>query len=158
MAQGILDAISQIGRGFERIYEDIPTMEEVRGLLGKGSGAGMSPDPLINSIIIQESGGNPNAVSRVGAQGLMQIMPATAKKPGFGIKPLKDPFDPQENVRFGTEYFRALQKRFGNNRDALIAYNWGMGNTKKWLKRGGKVEELPRETRNYYKQVLGRLD
>ena len=66
-----------------------------------------SSDPLINKIIDAESSGNPNAVSPVGAKGLMQIMDATAKQPGFGIKPLEDPFDAEDNVRFGTEYFYA---------------------------------------------------
>ena len=113
--------------------------------------------PLIESIIIQESGGDPKAKSPKGAMGLMQIMPATAKKPGFGIKPLKDPMDPVENERFGTQYINALINRYGNTRDALIAYNWGMGNTDKWIRRGRDVRKLPLETRNYYTQILGRL-
>jgi len=117
-----------------------------------------SSDPLVQSVIIQESGGNPKAVSPVGAEGLMQIMPNTAKKPGFGVKPLKDAFDPQENVRFGTDYLYALKNRYGNTRDALIAYNWGVGNTDKWLKRGADIDKLPKETRNYFSSVMGRLD
>ena len=48
-----------------------------------------------------------------------------------------------------------LKKYFGNNRDALIAYNWGAGNTKKWLKKGGNFKELPKETRNYVEKILG---
>jgi soluble lytic murein transglycosylase-like protein len=117
-----------------------------------------SKDPLIQSIIIQESGGNPKAVSPVGAEGLMQIMPNTASKPGYQIKPLKDAFDPVENVRFGTDYFNAMLEKFENPRDALIAYNWGPGNTNKWLKNGGDVSKLPGETREYFQKVLGRLN
>jgi soluble lytic murein transglycosylase-like protein len=132
----------------------------VKGLLTPDieSVAQYSGDPLVRSVILQESGGDPNAVSPKGAEGLMQIMPNTAKKPGFGVKPLKDAFDPQENVRFGTDYLYALKNRYGNTRDALIAYNWGVGNTDKWLKSGAAVDKLPKETRNYFSSVMGRLD
>ena len=172
---GLLDVVNQIGRGLGNIYEEqMPSRQQVLGLLGAAPTESVpypkrkpdfyqteltqfSDDPVIRAIIVQESGGNPAAVSAVGAQGLMQIMPKTAKKPGFGIKPLKDAFDPSENVRFGTEYFYALKDRLGNTRDALIAYNWGLGNTEKWLKSGGDVTKLPKETRKYYSSILGRL-
>ena len=140
-------------------YEDMVK----KGLLGQQqnplleSVSMYSADPLIQSIIYQESKGDPKAKSPVGAQGLMQIMPNTAKQPGYGIKPLQDAYDPEDNVRFGTEYFYALKNKYGNTRDALIAYNWGPGNTDKWLKRGADVSKLPKETRNYFRQVMGRL-
>ena len=114
-----------------------------------------SSDPLINKIIDAESSGNPNAVSPVGVKGLMQIMDATAKQPGFGIEPLEDPFDAEDNVRFGTEYFYALMDRYNNDTtSALAAYNWGVGNVDKWKKKGSSFKELPKETQNYINKIL----
>ncbi len=125
--------------------------QQTEGLI---SGKTFSPDPFINKVIEAESSGNPKAVSPVGAKGLMQIMDATAEQPGFGIKPLEDPFDPVENVRFGTEYLYALMDRYNDDTtSALAAYNWGVGNVDKWLKKGGDFNELPKETQNYIKKI-----
>lgn len=80
-------------------------------------------DPaIIAAIIEQESGGNPNAGSNAGAQGLMQLMPKTAK--GLGV----DPWNPLQNIEGGTTYFLYQYKRFGNMEQALAAYNAGPGN------------------------------
>jgi len=154
--EGILKALESVGL----LDKAVDVKRQIKGLLSPDIDyvSGYSNDPLIQSVIIQESGGDPNAVSKRGAQGLMQIMPKTAKQPGFGVKPLKDAFDPQENVRFGTEYLYAMQKKYGNTRDALIAYNWGVGNTDKWLKSGADIDKLPKETRNYFSSVMGRLN
>jgi len=112
-------------------------------------------DPFIAKIIGVESSGIVNRVSPVGAKGLMQIMPNTAAQPGFGVKPFQgdDLFDVQENVRFGTDYIYALTDKLGNKRDAAIAYNWGYGNTKKWLEQGADLNKLPKETRNYIRKL-----
>lgn len=154
--EGILKALESVGL----LDKAVDVKRQIKGLLSPDIDyvSKYSADPLIQSVIIQESGGDPTAVSRKGAQGLMQIMPNTAKKPGFGVKPLKDAFDPQENVRFGTEYLSAMQNKYGNTRDALIAYNWGVGNTDKWLKSGADIDKLPKETRNYFSSVMGRLN
>jgi hypothetical protein len=79
-------------------------------------------DPhLITAIIMTESGFNPRAVSRVGAKGLMQIMPRTARSLG-----LKDVFNPEKNIEADVRYFKRLLDRFGGNvRLALAAYNAG---------------------------------
>ena len=130
-------------------------VKEIRNQSGLLATQSFSYDPLIQKIIMAESSGNPKAVSKKGAKGLMQIMDATAKQPGFGIKPLKDPFDPVENVRFGTEYFNALMKRYDNDTvSALAAYNYGLGNVDKWRKKGSKVSKLPKETQNYINTIL----
>lgn len=109
---------------------------------------------IIDAIIQQESGGNPRSLNRrTGAMGLMQVMPDTARSPGFGVKPLADPWNPTENRRFGSEYFNAMSKRYSGDRDAaLAAYNWGPGNADKWVA-SGKAAPLPAETRNYIDSI-----
>ena len=116
-------------------------------------------DPIIEKIIMAESSGNAATPdSPVGARGLMQIMKNTAEKDtGFGVNynlSYEELSDPEKNVTYGAAYYKGLKKYFGNERDALIAYNWGAGNTKKWLKKGGNIKELPKETRNYIKKIL----
>lgn len=82
---------------------------------------------VLPHLIQQESGGNPNAVSPVGARGLTQVMPATGRDPGFGVRPLQND-TPQENVRFGRDYLTAMIRRYPRRLDqALAAYNAGPG-------------------------------
>ena len=107
------------------------------------------PKELVEAVIWQESRGNPNAVSPVGARGLMQVMPDTARSPGFGVQPV-DPeslFDPAVNRQFGEQYLGAMVNRYqGDTRRALAAYNWGAGNADKWD--GDMLSRLPsRNTR-----------
>jgi soluble lytic murein transglycosylase-like protein len=80
-------------------------------------------DPaLIKAIIMAESGFNPKAVSKRGAKGLMQLMPATARSLG-----VEDIFDPEHNIKGGVQYFKRLMKRYkGNVRLSLAAYNAGI--------------------------------
>lgn len=113
------------------------------------------PSDLVEAIIQVESGGDPKAVSPAGAQGLAQIMPETARDPGFGVDPVKNPFDPEESRRFLGRYMAEMVNRYdGDYRAALVAYNWGVGNADKWLGRGGDAENLPTETQNYIKKLL----
>jgi hypothetical protein len=101
-------------------------------------------DPaLVRAVIQVESGGDPNAVSPAGAQGLMQLMPATAAD-----LRVTRPFDPEQNILGGTRYLRQLLDRYqGDLRLALGAYNWGMGNLER------RPEAMPRETRDYIVRV-----
>lgn len=105
----------------------------VRNIMGKVGQIDPNAPPeqvaeqILPYLIQQESGGNPNAVSPKGAMGLTQIMPATARNPGFGVTPLRDN-SPQENVRFGRDYLLAQLKRYPGRPDlALAAYNAGPG-------------------------------
>lgn len=120
------------------------------------SGTGDEFDNLVSRVIMQESRGDPNAVNkRTGASGLMQIMPDTARDPGFGVTPMdwNKRFDPVENRRFGTEYLRAMLKRYdGDTTKALIAYNYGVGKADRW---DGNMSSLPVETQNYVRNIQG---
>ncbi len=100
---------------------------------------------LINAVIRQESGFNPTAVSKAGAIGLMQLMPATAK--GLGVT---DATNPAQNVEAGVRHLKGLLDQYrGNIALALAAYNAGAGAVQKY---GG----IPpyQETQNYVRNIL----
>ncbi|MGR1583366.1 lytic transglycosylase domain-containing protein [Thalassobius sp. S69A] len=114
---------------------------------------GVDPQ-LFQRLISQESAWNPNAVSPVGAEGLAQIMPETARDPGFGVAPVSDRRDPDESLRFGAEYLSKMLERYGGDTArALVAYNWGAGNADRW---DGDLASLPAETRNYVLTITRR--
>jgi Rod binding domain-containing protein len=81
---------------------------------------------LVKAIITAESAGNPNAVSPVGAKGLMQLMDGTAKD-----LDVENSFDPIQNISGGTEYIARMLKKFGSLDHAIAAYNAGPGNVQK---------------------------
>jgi len=111
-------------------------------------------DPMLfRNLIRQESGFNPVAVSTRGAQGLGQVMPATAQDPGYGVQPLaaEDLMDPAENLRFSAEYLSAMMREFdGDERLAVAAYNAGPGAVREY----GGVPPFE-ETQNYVRNILG---
>ena len=119
---------------------------------------------MILAVIRAESSFDPNAVSRVGAKGLMQLMPDTFS--WLCKEALNEPHnaqkieDPATNVRYGTYYLSYLYEKFGSWRVALAAYNAGEGRAKEWLNDptltlDGTLRRIPfPETAAYVKKTL----
>jgi soluble lytic murein transglycosylase-like protein len=108
---------------------------------------GVNPD-LVRAVINQESAARPCVVSDKGAQGLMQLMPATA-----GQFEVRDPFDPKQNIDAGTRLLKLLLDRYDNDIPlALGAYNAGPSR----VDRQGGVPQIP-ETLNYVTRILQQL-
>ncbi len=147
-----------------RILVDQPTSTTATpGVAGAGAGVGadvpyarlfntaasrhgVSAD-LLAAVAKQESGFNPQAVSRAGARGLMQLMPATAQ--GLGVE---NPFDPAQSIDGAAKMLRGLLDSFGRTDLALAAYNAGPGAVRKY----DGIPPYP-ETRNYVRNVMANL-
>jgi hypothetical protein len=154
-----------------RLYEMIAGLKssdagENRGVgivAGRGAERGMEDkgdlkSRLLSVIKQRESGGrdydqkgNP-LTSPKGAKYAMQVLDATARDPGFGIKPAKDVSAPEYN-RVGTEYVGALLNKYQDPTLTMIAYNYGPGATDKWLAAGADIKKLPKETQKYISGV-----
>lgn len=120
-----------------RIYD--PVIER------EARGAALAPD-LVRAVIVVESAFNPQAVSKRGAVGLMQLHPDTARR--YGVA---NAFDPAQNIAGGTRYLRDLMRRYGNNLElALAAYNAG----EEAVDRYGRAIPPFAETRQYVPAVL----
>lgn len=120
----------------------------------KASKHGVS-SALINAIVHTESAFKPDATSPVGASGLMQLMPDTAK--GLGISNSRDP---EQNLEGGVRYIKEELDRYNGDLDkALMAYNWGRGHLDEYLKAkaAGKNVSIPTETQNYVIAVKKRM-
>ena len=116
-------------------------------VIDKASQYGVDPD-LALRVVKQESGFNPNAVSKAGAGGLMQLMPGTARDLGLSEQ---DRFDPEKNVDAGMRYLSKQIKDFGDVGLGLAAYNAGPGNVRK---AGNQIPQF-KETQEYVSRIMG---
>jgi soluble lytic murein transglycosylase len=126
------------------VRSSAPAYRGYDGLILLNARAQNLPPALVKAVIAAESRFDSEAVSRAGAQGLMQLMPATARSLGVA-----DPFRPDDNVDGGTRYLRAMMDRYGDMSRALAAYNAGP-------KAVDRYRGVPpyRETRDYVRRVL----
>lgn len=133
----------------EKVLGSVESISAYDGIINSAA-AKWGVDPaLIKSVIKAESGFNTNAVSHAGAQGLMQLMPSTARSLG-----VSDPFDPEQNIMGGARHLRGLLDRFGGDEaKAIAAYNAGAGRVMQY-------DGVPpfTETQNYVSKVLGYRD
>lgn len=161
MGKDAYDADQTLGAGTTYVAAD--GTEFTTG--GGGGGAAIARyasifGPLAAGMIQTESSGNPNAVSPKGAQGIIQIMPATAAKPGYGMSPidLKNS-TPEEQIRWGMEYRSRIKQHHGFTDDqATAAFNAGAGKVQQAIKQakesgGNWLSYLPKETRDYVPRV-----
>lgn len=148
-----------------------PWHVEAAGARGGNNGASPSastdPDSVFGRMIHRESAGDPGALSPKGAQGLTQLMPATARETAaeMGISLphsdaglytfFKTPAGQEANLKIGRAYFDKQLKAFGGDTEAaVIAYNAGPGVAQKWLAEGRSDSVLPKETLDYRNIVL----
>ncbi len=123
---------------------DARTAADFDRLIAKAARRHGLPPALVKAVVRAESNFQPHALSHAGAQGLMQLMPATADDLG-----VDDPFRAEDNVYGGTRYLRAMHDRFGNWKLALAAYNAGPGA----VDRFGGIPPYA-ETQQYVERVL----
>lgn len=129
------------GKLSSQVGKDLPYQDFVREASQKYN----VPVQLVNAVIKQESAFNPKAVSHCGAQGLMQLMPATGKAYGC-----QNAFDPKQNIMAGTSFLSDLLKKYkGDVELALAGYNAGPGNVAKY---GNQVPPF-KETQDYVVKV-----
>ena len=122
------------------------TQQEIDSAIDEAAARHNVDPSLVRALIKVESNFNPNAVSRKGAMGLMQLMPQTARQLN-----VTNPFDPEQNVEAGVRHLKQLMESFGGDvKLSLAAYNAGAGA----VSRSGGIPHFP-ETRNYVRRITG---
>ncbi len=143
--QNILDNSVKIKTGQETPVD----RDDITSLIEKYSKENNLDADFVKAVIQQESGFNPDATSKCGAMGLMQLMPKTAESLG-----VTNAYDAEQNIYGGTKYLKGLLDKFDNNKElALAAYNAGPNAVKKY----GGIPPYA-ETQNYVKRVLSNYD
>lgn len=125
-----------------------PSTDTTCGSLQRAAATYGIPVDFFSRLIRQESNFDPNSVSRAGALGIAQFMPATARWRG-----LSDPFAPIEALNESARWLRELSDQFGNLGLAAAAYNAGPRRVRDWISGHG---QLPNETRAYVRKITGR--
>jgi len=126
-----------------------PAVHAYRDIIREYARAYRLEEALVKAVIKAESNYNPQSLSSKGAQGLMQLIPETAR-----LMNVNDPFDPAENIRGGSNYLRLMLDQFSGNLDlALAAYNAGPNA----VQRHGGIPPYT-ETRQYVQRVRQYLD
>ncbi|MBU0792314.1 MAG: lytic transglycosylase domain-containing protein [Gammaproteobacteria bacterium] len=164
---GLKDA-NKPGMGMEfgllRKLFGLPAGPETSGPAPARPSGPLSNDAIFDALIQRESGGQHYGKdgkllrSSAGALGITQIMPATARNPGYGIAPLAND-SKEEYLRFGREYLAAMMKEFdGDTQKALAAYNAGPGAVKNAVASHGAnwMSAMPGETQRYVPQIMDR--
>lgn len=132
------------------VVSDCPPLdaEEAQSLIASAAAKHSLPPELVRAVMHRESGFKPCAVSVKGAQGLMQLMPATAAQ-----LHVADPFDPEENVQAGALFLKQLLKKYnGDLRLALVAYNAGSTRADQL-----NPSQYPAETQEYVANIFADL-
>lgn len=147
--------------------QTVSTTQEIPQAQAVPAAGAVNPADVFNRIIQAESGGQQNGpngqilTSPKGAQGMAQIMPATAANPGYGVRPAspEEIATPEGNRAFGERYFQGLLKHFdGDVQKATAAYNGGPGRVGKNIQANAgqlNMAQMPQETQQYVQKVLG---
>lgn len=139
--------------GSSQAASNVPTPDQYRPIVDNAAVSNSVNPEMLARLLNQESGFKPHVTSPAGAQGIAQFMPGTAKQ--YGV----DPNDPNSAIPGAARYLSDLKKQFGGDeRTALMAYNWGPGNVQKWQAGGADPSKVPPETQNYVRSIAGALN
>lgn len=144
--KNVLDGVKAAGTAEKTVSGTANTLDSI---FKKAASTYGIPEKILKAVAKTESDFQVTAVSKAGAMGIMQLMPATAKELG-----VSDPFNPEQNIMGGAKLLASNLKEFGGDlKLALAAYNAGSGAVRKY-------DGIPpyEETQNYVKKIMGDLE